>query len=136
MNNAETDLIIDETNLARASLDTSRIYGRYLRIRSEESVRLNLLKNQMKELLLEKRIYYSGKASPEVYREKPFNFKLIKSEVNEYVESDSEVTRLEAKIDIQTEKLSYLNDLLKMISGRQFQIRAAIDYQKLIAGGY
>lgn len=136
MENAETDLIIDETNLARASLDTSKIYGKYLRIRSEESIRLNMLKTQMKELLQQKREYYSGKAPPSVYREKPFNFKLIKSEVVEYVESDSEVVNLESKIDVQSEKITYLNDVLKMISNRQFQIKSAIDYQKLISGGY
>lgn len=136
MEEAETALLIDESNLTKESLATGKIYGKFLRIRTEESIRLNLLKNELNSLYHEKREYYSGKAEPEVYKAKPFNKRLLKSEIDSYIETDEEIKLITSKIDIQNEKMSYLNDLLKMISGRQFQIKSAIDYQKLLNGGY
>lgn len=134
MNEVEKDLIIDETSLSKESLNTAKIYGKYLRIRANENIRLNALRSDLKKLYVIKREYYSGRAAPEVYRDNPFNQKLLKTDVDTYVEADPEIDIQVKKIDVQSEKINYLNDALKMIAGRQFQIKNAIDYQKLING--
>ena len=136
MDMVEGFLKIDETNLSRESLATSEYYAKVLRIRTEESVRLNILKGDLKRLYVTKREYYGGSADPEVYKEKPFNRRLIKAEVEQYIEADSEIQTIITKIDVQQEKLTYLNDALKQISNRNFNIKNSIDYQKLLAGGY
>jgi hypothetical protein len=132
----ETYFEINETDLARESINTGKYYGRVLRIRSEENIRLSQQKNELKRLVLEKRNYYGGKSEPDVYKEKPWNLRLTDKQVSEHVEVDSDVVSFIERIDLQTEKVAYINDALKMISQRQFQIKNAIEYQKLMAGGY
>lgn len=132
----EKCLIIDETNLAKEALETPKIYGRVLRIRTEESMRLKKITMLLKRMLQEKRDYYLGRSHPDVYKEKPFDLKILKSEVDRYIEADDEVQELILKGEIQQEKIDYLDSALKQIGNRGFLIKSAIDFQKLMSGGY
>jgi len=134
MDEAEKYFQIDETNLAKEALETPKIYGKLLRIRTNESMLLQRYKYQIKKLYQEKRDYYLGRADPEVYKSKPFDLKILKSEVDSYIEADEEINDLNLKIEVQTEKLTYLDNALKQIANRGFMIKAALDYQKLVNG--
>lgn len=136
LNNVQALLSIDETNLSKESLETSKHYGQMLRWRAEENLRYHKLMGDRKRLAQFKNDYYAGKCDPEVYKEKPFNRRLIKSEVSEFVDSDPEITDLDAKIVVQKEKVDILNDALKMMKDRQFQIKNAIDHYRMLNGGY
>lgn len=136
MEEAEKYLSIDETNLAKEALDTPRVYGVMLRIRSNEGMLLQRYRYQLKRLYVEKKEYYLGRSAPEVYKAKPFDLKILKSEVDSYIESDDEVADLTLKIEVQNEKLSYIDNALKQISNRGFMIKHAIDYQKMMNGGF
>lgn len=132
----EKALAIDETNLARESLETPKIYGNILRIRTNESMLLHKHKHALKQLYADKRDYYLGRADPAVYKEKPFNLKILKSEVDHYVDADSDIGELKLKIEVQTEKVEFLDSALKQIANRGFCIKNAIDFQKLMSGWY
>ena len=136
MNEAEKYLQIDETNLAKESLETPKIYGKLLRIRTNESLLLQKYKFQIKKLYQDKRDYYLGRADPEVYKTKPFDLKILKSEVDSYIEADDEINDLNLKIEVQSEKVEYLDNVLKQIANRGFLIKNAIDFQRLMNGGY
>ena len=125
----EKALAIDETNLARESLETPKIYGNILRIRTNESMILHKHKHALKQLYADKRDYYLGRADPAVYKEKPFNLKILKSEVDHYVDADGDIGELKLKIE-------FLDSALKQIANRGFCIKNAIDFQKLMSGGY
>ncbi len=132
----EKCLEIDETNLARESLETPKIYGKVLRIRSDESLYLKKLEYELKILFQNKRDYYLGRGTAEDYKNKPFDLKILKSEVNTYIDADSDIQRLNLKIQLQEEKINYLDSVLKQISNRGFLIKNAIDFQKLMNGAY
>lgn len=136
MEEAEKYFQIDETNLAKEALETPKLYGRLLRIRTHESMLLQKYKLQLKKLYQSKRDYYLGRADPEVYKTKPFDLKILKSEVDSYIEADDEIAELNLKIEIQEEKIAYLDNALKQVANRGFMIRNAIDFQKLMCGGY
>jgi hypothetical protein len=136
MDEAEKYLAIDETNLGKEALETPKIYGKLLRIRTNESMISQKFKFQIKKLYQDKREYYLGRASPEVYKEKPFDFKVLKSEVDSYIDADDEIGELNLKIEVQMEKISYLDNALKQINNRGFMIKNAIDFQKMMNGGY
>lgn len=136
MNEAEKYLQIDETNLAKESLETPKMYGKLLRIRTNESMLLQRYRFQLKKLYQDKRDYYLGRADPEVYKAKPFDLKILKSEVDSYIEADDEIQDLTLKIEVQTEKLNYLDNALKQVANRGFTIRNALDFQKMMNGGY
>lgn len=136
MNEAEKYLQIDETNLGREALDTPKVYGKLLRIRTNESMLLQRYKFQIKKMYQEKRDYYLGRADPSVYKEKPFDVKILKSEVETYLDADDDIGDLNLKIEVQAEKVYYLDNVLKQIANRGFMIKNAIDYQKMMNGGF
>lgn len=135
MEETEAALQIDETRLDKESLETPKIYGRLLRLRTQEAYTLMKLKWQLKQLYQDKRDYYLGRAAPEVYKEKPFDLKILKSEVDTYVNADEEIGDVSLKIEMQQEKVKYLEDALKQVANRGFQIKNAIDYQRMMNGG-
>lgn len=136
MDETEKYFQIDETNLAKESIETPKIYGRLLRIRTNESMLLQRYRYQLKKLYQEKRDYYLGRSDPEVYKAKPFDLKILKSEVDSYIEADEEISDLRLKLEIQEEKINYLDNALKQIANRGFLIKNAIDFQRLMNGGY
>lgn len=127
-------LQIDETNLSKSSIDTPKLYGRLLNVRAQESMRLKQHESNMRKMLLDKREYYLGRADPSVYKQKPFDLKILKSEVDGYIGSDDEVIRLRDLIELQQEKIGMLENAMKMTLQRTYLIKNAIEFQKLMGG--
>jgi hypothetical protein len=98
----------------------------------------------LEHLLSEKKVkrrnkwlYYTGKMSQEELDRhgwEPFDLVILKTEVDRFVESDEEMIKLSAKITLQQEVVSYLESVVKMISNRQWNIRAALDWIKFTQG--
>ena len=51
-----------------------------------------------------------------------------------YVESDDDVINLEAKIKFLDQMLFWLDQVMKQISNRGFQVKSAIEWEKFING--
>lgn len=130
----ERVLSIDETNLAKSSIDTPSLYGKLLNVRAQESMRLKQHESNMRKMLLDKREYYLGRAEPSVYKQKPFDLKILKSEVDGYIGSDDDVIRLRDLIELQQEKINILEHAMKMTLQRTYLIKNAIEFQKLMGG--
>ena len=78
--------------------------------------------------------YYTGKASPEVYADKPFDFKVLKADLDKYFDADADLIKCTAKIEYQQIMLEYLESILKIISNRTYQIKNAIKWQRFTNG--
>ena len=51
-----------------------------------------------------------------------------------YVESDDDIINLEAKIKYLDQMLYWLDQVMKQISNRGFQVKSAIEWEKFING--
>ena len=51
-----------------------------------------------------------------------------------YVESDDDIINLEAKIKYRDQMLYWLDQVMKQISNRGFQVKSAIEWEKFING--
>ena len=60
----------------------------------------------------------------------PFLVKVLKGEVNSYVESDDDIIKLKETIALMEEKINYIDSVIRMINNRGFQIKSAIDWIK------
>ena len=78
--------------------------------------------------------YYTGKADPSVYIEKPFNLKILRQDVDKYIDSDEEVIRAKQKVDYLNTVVDFLDRSIKQISNRTFTIKNAIDWKKFTSG--
>ena len=120
------DLKIDRYKLAEESLRTPAILVRHLDFYHEEKKTLHQLTGKMNILRKEKRLYYSGKADPAVYEDKPFDLKILKQELDLYIDYDEDVINLTYKISMQKEKCFYLEKVIKGIEQREFSVKNAI----------
>ena len=128
----EKDSLIDDVLLAEASLDISRLHAKYLSIYND--VKLLLIKAQQELKLVKHKqyLYYSGKEVPE--DAEPFNYKIMKSDVPNWVSIDEKVMRCEAKVEYNQTMLDALSEILKQINQRNYVIKNAIDWRRFVSG--
>jgi hypothetical protein len=128
------DCNVDRTKLDIEALDVPKLHSKYFNFYSHEKLKLKKLERDMKVLLLNRYYYYTGKGTAEEYAENPLDVKVLKNEVNMYLESDPQILELQGKIDLQQEKVLTLKEIISNINNRNWLIRNAIEFQKFING--
>ena len=131
---AEKDLKINDTELDLESLKTPQLHNKYMKFHNQYVNLLKKAEQDLARLTREKWEYYTGKADPSVYQQKPFNIKLLKPDVDKYLKSDDELIKLEQKVTYVQSVVDYLDRTVKIISNRGFQIKNAIDWRKFTSG--
>jgi N6-adenosine-specific RNA methylase IME4 len=67
--------------------------------------------------------------------EKPFDLKILRADVDKYLLSDSEIILLSQKIEYLRTVVNHIEQVLKQINNRTFQIKNAIEWKKFTSGG-
>lgn len=130
----DKDLKINDTELDLESLKTPQLHNKYLKEYNNFKLLLSRAESDYKILKRVKWEYYTGKSSPQVYKEKPFNLKIMKSDIDKYLESDEDLIKSKQKIDYLETVVNYLDRTLKTISSRDWQIRNSIEWRKFTSG--
>jgi hypothetical protein len=133
----QNDLNIDKTDLDTESLKTPQLHNKYLILHSQEKLKLEQLLSERKIKRKNKWLYYTGKMSEEQLRFhgwEPFDLTILKTDVDRFIDADDDIVRLCAKITLQEEAVNYLENVVKIISNRQWNIRAALDWIKFTQG--
>ena len=133
------DAKIDETALGSESLKIPQLHNKYYTMYSKEALRMRKFKADLKELEQAKFEWYTGTMAEEDMKAKgwrPNPLKILRADVNKYIESDKDVINMSLKIDYQMQLANYLEDIIKQIHSRNFIIKSAIDWIKFQAGGY
>ena len=92
--------------------------------------------SEYKVLFRKKWEYYSGKAPPSVYQEKPFDLKVLKQDLPTYLESDEDLIQAKHKVDYHNSMCDYAESICKMMNNRGFQIKNAIDWKRFLEGSF
>ena len=127
------DREIDISELATESIRIPQIHDKYLKIYVDEKIKLRKLQLNLAKISKMKSDYYSGRMSQEELDRlewQPFLVKVLKGEVNSYVESDDDIIKLKETIALMEEKITYIDSVIRMINNRGFQIKSAIDWIK------
>jgi len=131
------DIEFDETELDKESLRIPQLHNKYLVFLTDEKIMLEKYQQELRVLVRKKWLYYTGKMSEEELTQndwEPFNLNILKSDVDKFIESDTEILRSRTIVRMQEEKINYLDSVVKSINGRQWNIRAAIDWMKFTHG--
>ena len=131
---ADVDLKIDDTELDLESIRTPQLHNKYLKLFTKYSLQLKKAKDDYDGLYKEKWEYYTGKASPDTYREKPFDIKVLKSDVYIYLNADEELQKLGQRIEYLKIVVVYLERVLREINNRNWNIRNTIEWKKFLHG--
>ena len=78
--------------------------------------------------------YYTGKAPAEAYADKPFDLKILKNDVQMYIEADEDFQLLSQKEAYLKSMVDYTNRTLQQITNRSFTINNAIKWKMFLHG--
>jgi hypothetical protein len=130
----EEDSKIDPDNLHQESLKIPSLHSKYYKIYNNITLLKKMEENKYKILKKEKWLYYSGKAEPEVYKNNPFDHKVLKPDLDKYMDADPDLIKVVSKIEYYQMMINYLDGILKTILNRTYQIKNAIEYMRFTAG--
>lgn len=134
----EADARINQSELGEESLKIPLLHHKYYKIFVQEGLVLKKFENEYKTLYRLKYEYYMGILDEETLREQQWNpnpLKILKQDLPTYIDSDSDLQTIQIKIDIQKQKLSFLESAIKTITNRGFMIKNAIDWERFKVGG-
>lgn len=132
----EQDIKIDRTELDSESLKIPTLHGKYYKIYLREKVQLKAEEQSYKQFYKLKHEYYTGKISQSELNEfgwEPFQF-VLKNDLQVYMDSDKELCERLLKLNVQKEKVQFLEDIIKTLNSRGFLIKNAIDFIRFTSG--
>ncbi len=131
----QRDSVIDPDNLHDESLKVPQFHSKYYTIYNTITLLREKSRDSYKRVKLERYNYYTGKAPAEVYVEDPFPYKVReKDAIQRYLDADDKLTTIDLKIRYYDVMLKFLEEVIKTISSRTYQIKNAIDWHKFQAG--
>jgi hypothetical protein len=129
------DAKIDIDDLHNESLRIPELHAKYYEIYSNLLLLKKKCEEDKKQIRHRKYEYYTGKAEPDVYIENPLDKKVRdKEHLVSCLNSDEEVSRINIKTEIYDVSLAFLQDIIKMLHSRTYQIKNSIDYSKFLSG--
>ena len=131
------DCEMDETELSHESIKIPQLHNKYLIFYSNEKLKFKEIKFLFAGLIKRKRDYYSGRMTAEELEMadwEPFQLKLLKADVQEYIDADDNVIESKKLLALQEEKVNYLESIVKSLTTRGYLIKNAIDWKRFTEG--
>lgn len=131
----ERDSQIDPDNLHDESLKIPQLHSKYYTLYNTITLLREKARESYNRVRLERYNYYTGKAPAEMYVEDPFPYKVRDKEaLQRYLDADEKLNKVDLKIRYYDVELKFLEEIIKIVSNRTFQIKNAIDFIKFTAG--
>lgn len=131
------DSEIDKTELGDEALKIPKLHHKYFQVYTSERLLLRKLEAELKQLKLDKYEFYTqgpSRESQERGWNMPARGMILKQEMPMYMEGDKDLVELSLKIGYQQEKIELLESIIKSLTNRGFQIKAAIEWTKFTMG--
>ena len=132
------DSSIDETNLGKESAKVPTLHAKYLNYLS--STRLNLRKAQSDYLNTRRKKYkyYRGEMSKQELEDEGWiqwqGNKPLKNEMDEFLQCDNDLINLEDKVEYFKTVIGHLEQILRSINSRTWDIKTAVEWAKFTNG--
>ena len=130
----EKDSKIDPDNLHDESLKIPQLHSKYYTLYNTITLLRERAREQYSKVRLERYNYYTGKAPAEVYVEEPFPYKVReKDAIQRHLEADDKMNKVDMKIKYYDIMLKFLEEVIRAVSNRTYQIKNAIEWNKFQA---
>ena len=131
----EKDSHIDPDNLHDESLKIPQLHSKYYTLYNTITLLREKAREQYSKVRLERYNYYTGKATAEVYAEEPFPYKVReKDAIQRHLDADDRMNKIDMKIKYYDTMLKFLEEIIRAVSNRTYQIKNAIEWNKFQAG--
>jgi hypothetical protein len=133
----QKDSHLDDINLDNAALSIAMLHHKYFNILSRERLLLRKKENDFKTLKLEKYEFLTdGPTQEQIDKgwKLPAKGKILRSDVNMYIDGDSDIIRANLDFAYQQEKIDLLESIIKTIGNLGFHVKSAIDFRRMQSG--
>ena len=131
----EKDSHIDPDNLHDESLKIPQLHSKYYTLYNTITLLREKARGQYNKVKLERHNFYTGRAPDEVYKEEPFDYRVRDKEaIQRHMDADERLNKVDLKIRYYDVQLKFLEEIIKNISNRTFQIKNAIEWHRFQAG--
>ena len=128
----EKDSQIDIIKVHEEAAKIPSLHAKYWDVYNSLKLLKEKAQTQEFKVKLDRHNYYTGKSDPEVYQAEPFPYKIReKDAVKRYMDADDRVQTIVLKIKYYDVMLSYLEDIVRQINNRSYQLKNIIDWQQL-----
>jgi hypothetical protein len=131
---ADKDLKINDTELDLESLKTPQLHNKYMKHYTKFKLLLTRTEDELKTIKRDKWEYYTGKADPSVYQAKPFNLKIMRTDIDKYLEADVDIQKLSQKVAYLITVVDFLDRTLRVVVNRTYTIKNAIEWRRFTSG--
>ena len=131
----QKDSVIDPDNLHDESLKIPQLHSKYYTVYNTISLLREKARESYNRIRLERHNYYTGKAPAEIYVEDPFPYQVReKDAIQRHMEADDKLNAIDMKIKYYDTTLKFLEEIIRVVSNRTYQIKNAIEWQKFQSG--
>jgi hypothetical protein len=132
------DSIIDQNELDAESLKIPNLHCKYLDIYTVKKIQLEKEQSELRKARRLRYLYYRGEMDEQQLQKldwEPWNLVVSKnSEIANVIEGDFYIEPIIQKAAYLRAQVEYLENILKMLATRSFQIRDAIAFTKFKNG--
>ena len=121
-------------NIDQESFYNQEIKAKWLDYKSRFELLLARSKGDYQLMYREKWEYYGGKADARIYAAKPFDLKVLKTDLQIYISSDEEIINLSNKIAYLETTIKFIDGVIRSIDNRGWDIKNAITWKQFEAG--
>ena len=121
----------------RESMKIPQLHSKYLNYFFDEKKDLTRMSKSLAKMRRIRFEYYTGTIEPgmlDKFSWEPFLRKILKTEVQMYLDSDEVLSTMEVELQDQKDKIHFIEEVLKQIAQRNFQIKEAVSWQKFVSG--
>ena len=126
--------ITDQEHLDQESFHNQDIKAKWLDYKSRFELLLVKNRGDYQKLYRDTWEYYGGKADAKIYVSKPFDLRVLKTDLSIYITSDDDIIELGAKISYLETVIKYIEGVIKSIDNRGWDVSHAIGWKKFEAG--
>lgn len=132
------DCIVDEMNLGREAIRVPTLHSKYLTYLSKTRLQLRKAQSDYYNLRRSKYRYYRGEMSAQELNELGWEQfqgnKPLKNEMDEFLQCDKDLIELQDKIDYFNTVIYTLEQIIRSINSRTWDIKSAIEWHKFSNG--
>ena len=132
----ELDAPVDDTEPSKEILKVPNLHSKYASQAVSHSLALKAKTAEYYSLRKTKYEYYSGRLDQAELTKRgwePFRF-VLKSDMETYINADTDLQNIKAKISIHEESLNFCGMILKELGSRTYQLRAYMDWELKVGG--
>jgi hypothetical protein len=131
----QKDAVIDPDNLHDESLKIPQLHSKYYTIYNTITLLREKARESYNRIRLERHNYYTGKAPAETYVDEPFPYKVReKDAIQRHMDADEKMSTINMKIKYYDVILKFLEEIIRNVSNRTYQIKNAIEWQQFQSG--